>query len=65
MHPGYSYAGLLDLGGLRGEAAMRAMMSGWRDALPDLVISHDFLLAAGSDRVTFRWVVQVGASSLS
>ena len=59
VHPDYRYDGLLDLGALRGAAAMRAMMSGWRDAAPDMRLSSEFLLLAGGDRILFRWVIQV------
>lgn len=38
---------------------MAAMMGGWRDCLPDLVIGHELFAAVGPDKVTFRWVIRV------
>ncbi|KXZ52569.1 hypothetical protein GPECTOR_9g613 [Gonium pectorale] len=58
VHPRYKYDGLLDLGARRGREAMRSMMGGWRDCLPDLAIGHELFVAVGADKVTFRWVIR-------
>lgn len=44
--------------GKRGVPGMRAMMSGWRDAVPNLVIGHELVGVVGADRVVFRWIIQ-------